>query len=179
MRLGERPLLGKIGCMAARRRKPSIALASAPAFEETDLLAMLEHVADDLARFKVADERPAGHFENDVPAAFARTKVASTALAVFCKIFRGKAVGEQVVHVAIGEDKDAAAIAAVAAVRTAGGFALVRLERIHSVAAVARLDGNSHFIGKRFVVHKNSIADFFKNHNQNQGSILNGIINKI
>ena len=61
--------------------------------------------------------------------------------------------GEQVVHILVADEKYIATAPAVTAVRTARGLAFIRFEGIHAVAAVARLDSNSYFIGKFSVSH--------------------------
>ena len=58
--------------MAARRCKAHVALAPLAALQQEDFFAVFIDVADDLVRLRVAHERAAGDFENDVRAALLR-----------------------------------------------------------------------------------------------------------
>ena len=151
--------------VAAGSREAHVALAPSSALQKADLFAVVVHVADDFPALGVAHERAARHFDENVLSALAEALVRAAALAVPREIFARIAERKKIVHVLVRRDIDGAAVAAVAAVRSAGGFSLIRFEGIHSVAAVARLYGDFDFIGKHLVIHSQSIAIFQKKGN--------------
>ena len=73
-------------------------------------------------------------------------------------------------HIAVAEEIDGAAIAAVSAVRPAGRLSLERLKTVHAVSAVSGLDGDLDPIGKWFVVHADSITEFLWKIKRNAGA---------
>ena len=82
VRLGSDPFLREIGGMAARGGKADVSLSASAAGEEKDFFAVLEGVADNLTRFKVAHEGAARDFDEDVLAAFPCALVGAAAFAV-------------------------------------------------------------------------------------------------
>ena len=154
--------LRKVGLMAARGRKAHVPLSAPSAREKLHLFSVLIDVTDDFSALRITHKRAAGNFEDDVGTLLAEALIGAAALAVARRVFGGKAVGEQIVHVLVRDEVDVAAVPAVAAVGTARGLALVCLEGIHAVAAVTRLDGDAHFVGKDLVIHTQSIASFLE-----------------
>ena len=146
-------LLREIGRVTPRRRETHVAFAAVSAARHEDLPPVLEHVADQEPRVRVAHQRPQRNLDIDVFSALAEALVGSAVFAVVRKIFPCKAEGEQIVHVLVAHEIHVAAPAAVAAVGPACGFAFIGLEGIHSVAAVARLDEYFYLIRKFAVCH--------------------------
>ena len=162
VRLGELPFLREVGRVAARRGEAHVALAPSSARENAVHFAVLIHVADDLARIHVANQGAARNFHNNVCTALPKALVGAAALAVSRKILRDIAERKQIVHVLIADEIDVSAISAVAAIRPARRLALVRLEGVHAISPVARLDRNFYLIRKAIRCHSKSIADFYK-----------------
>ena len=147
-------LLGEIGRVAPCGGEAHVALASPAPFGYELFIAVAEHIADDRFALVVPDYGADGNLYDDVGAALAGAPVCAAAFAVARHIFIGKAEGQQIVHRPVGKQIDVAALAAVTAVGAAGGLALEGLERIHSVAAVARFDCYADFVRKYvFIYH--------------------------
>ena len=146
-------LLRKIGGVPSRGRKTNVAFSAVPAAGDENFLSVLEYVADQPVRLRIAHQRSQRNFDIDILSALSRTLIRAALFPVFGKKFPGKAEGKQIVHVLIAHEIHVSAAAAVAPVRTARGFALKCLEGIHSVAAVAGFDKDFYFIRKFAVCH--------------------------
>ncbi len=146
-------LLGEVGGVAAGGGEADVALTSPAALGKKAAFAVGEHVADELLALVVAHDGADGHLYYDILATLARAPVGAAALAVAGDVFVGKAEGQQVVHRPVGEQVDVTALAAVAAVGAARRLALIRLEGVHTVAAVAGLDGYAHPVGKYVLIY--------------------------
>ena len=143
------PLLREVGRVPPRSGKAHVALAAPAAAREQNLFAVRIHVAQNFARLRVAHEGAEGHGKDDVLPALAETVVRAAPLAVARGELGSEAVIGQIALVLVADDVHVAALAAVAAVRPAVGKPLEALKGVHSVAAVARLDGNFYLIRKQ------------------------------
>ena len=130
-------LLREVGSVTTRRRKTYVTLTAVTTARNKYFLSVFEHVANQFARFFVANERTQRHFNKHVLAALTKAFLRTAHTAVFRKETRSKTEGEQVVHILVTHEIHVAALTAVTAVGTARGFAFVGFEGIHTIAAVA------------------------------------------
>ncbi len=148
MRLGFFTLLRKVRRVPARSGKTHVAFAAASALGNKFFFSVFKHIRYYGIRFKVFNNRTERDFNYNVVAAASETFVRAAALAVARGIFAYIPKRQKVVHRRICLNVNISAVAAVAAVRAAGGFAFVRLKRVHTVAAVARFNSYFYLVGK-------------------------------
>ena len=122
------PLLRKVGSMTGRRRKTDVSLSPSSSLQKADFLPVLICVEENLSAFEVLYERTEGDGDDDILSALSAAKIASAALAVARIIFGTETKFDQIVFIFVADKIHAAAASAVAAVRSAGGLALVRFE---------------------------------------------------
>ncbi len=154
MRKGALAFLREVGRVPPRRGKPYVAFAAVAAARHKNFFAVRKHVANDFPRLSVFHQRTERHRDFHVRAALAAATVRAAAFAVARLEFRFETERKKVGHVLVSHKIDIAALTAVAAVRSARGFAFKGFERVHSVAAVARLDCNFHLVGEHTCRHK-------------------------
>ena len=155
VRFGLFTLLREIRRMPSGGRKTDVSLTAAPALGDKLLFAVRKHVANYRIGVRVADNRSHWYFYYYVGAVFSEAFISAAALAVARKIFACITERKQVVHACVRKHVNAPAVSAVAAVGSAGGLALERLEGIHSVAAVARFYSYFYLVDKRVFIRHN------------------------
>ena len=131
------------GALEVHVAQPALAAAG-----HQQALAVLGHVADDLVGVDVDDHGTHRHDDGHVVAALAVFLLAHAALALLGLEAALVAEVDQGVEVLVGLQPDAAAIAAVAAVRAALGDELLAPEAHAAVAALSGNDGDFGFIYK-------------------------------
>ena len=128
------------------RFEVDVAEAAASALGDQHLLAVVIEIGDDALRILVGDHCADRDMQGDVLAAGAVTVAGGAVLAALGEEFPCVAKLDQRIEVAVGDDIDAAAATAVAAVRSALGLVLLAPERNDAVAAVAGSYVNFGFI---------------------------------
>ena len=113
---------------------------------------VVRHILDDLARFRVADQRAKGHEDLHVRRGRTVELLALTVATVFgnelAMVTEVKERGRTAIHT----EHDVAAVAAVAARRAASRHVLFAVERHSTVAAIARLYVNFGFVNDTLCV---------------------------
>lgn len=104
------------------------------------------HILDDLAGLGIPDERASGDPDGETLSVLAAFAAALAVYAGRSHIFALVAEVHKGGHIVIHLHDDAAAVAAVAAVRAAGGHVFLPVEGHGSVTAVAGPDGDAGFI---------------------------------
>ena len=111
----------------------------------------LKGVRAQAAILRGADDGAHRHLDDDVLAALAAAEHGGAVLAVFRHVLALEAEIHQRVHVVVRQQDDAAAVAAVAAVRAAVLNKLLAMEGNRAVAAAAGLRGDFYLIDKHFL----------------------------
>jgi len=106
------------------------------------------HVLDDLAAFGVPHQRAPGHADGQALAVLAGLAAALAVHAVAGHVFALVAEVHQRGHVVVHLQDDGAAVAAVAAVRAAGGDVFLPVEGHRAVAAAAGPHGDPGLINE-------------------------------
>jgi hypothetical protein len=135
-------------CAVGRGLEVDIAPAALAALGQQFDLAVFGQVGDDLAVVVIDDQGADRHAHVDVFRALAIAVRAAARFAVFALVHFGVAEVDQGVDVAVGDRPDGAALAAVAAVRTAEGAELLAAERGAAIPAVAGDDFDFCFVDK-------------------------------
>ena len=145
--LAGKACLGKAGYLAGRGGEVLVAPAAPTALAQDKGLAV-GHVLDDLAGLCVPDQGAPGNTDGQALAILAAFAASLAVHAVTGHIFALIAEVHQRGHVVVHPDDDTAAVAAVAAVRTARGNILFPVEGHCAIAAVTGPDGNTGLINK-------------------------------
>ena len=132
-----------------------VALAAVAAARDQQALAVLGQVADDLVGGDVDDLGADRHADGHVLAGLAVHLPAHAVLAALGAELALVAEVDQGVEVLVGLDPDAAAVAAVAAVRAAERDELLAPEADAAVAAAAGEHGDDCFVDEFHGVHSN------------------------
>ena len=145
----------------ARRLMPGlgevlIAAPAAPALRDQDALARLGQIGDLFARVLIDDDGADGHSQNHVRAGVPGTIRAFAVAAAVGFEFAIVAVAQQRVVVRIRFEVDAAAMAAVAARRSAARHEFFAAKRDAAVSAVAGLHVDFGFVNE----HHGSLPPF-------------------
>ena len=122
-------------------------------------LAVLVEVGDQLTGFQIGDHRAHRHAQGDVIATLAVAVTAATVLAALGGEGAGIAEVDQRVEVAVSDCKDAAAPAAVAAIRATARDVFFTAKGCTAAAAIARDDFDSCFVKK---LHDGYASDLTK-----------------
>src|SRR6185369_5209422 len=133
-------------CAVGAALEVKVAETAVAALGEEHLLVVLEQLDDALAGVGVADDRADGHAQDDVGGGGTVLVGAAPVLAVPRLVPARVAEVDQRVEVAVGERPDAAAAAAVAAVRAAERDELLAPKAQAAVAAVAGSDLDGRFV---------------------------------
>ena len=123
-----------------------VAQTAASSVGENHFLAVAVEVGHDLAGFGVTDYGADRHPQRDVLAPLAVAVFAAAVFAALGAVAAGVAIVEQGVDVAVGDREDVAAMAAIAAIRSAEGDEFFAPERGDAVAAVASVHFDSGFV---------------------------------
>ena len=137
--------LGEAGYLPGGGGEVLVAPAAPAALAKNEGLAV-GHILDDLAGLGIPDERASGDPDGETLAVLAALAAALAVYTGGCHIFALVAEVHKGGHIVIHLHNDAAAVAAVAAVRAAGGHVFLPVEGHGSVTAVAGPDGNAGFI---------------------------------
>src|SRR5207249_6239352 len=132
--------LSLAGRAIAVREKRAVALPPAPAADEQQPLAVLQHLAQRLAGGLVRGHGPGGNGHQDVLAARARAVGRAAMLAALGAVLGVVAQGKESVLVGYRVQEDAASLAAVAAVGPASGHVRLAPEAHAPAASVSPLD---------------------------------------
>ena len=127
-----------------------VAPAAAAALAEDEIVG-IGHILDDLIRLQIAHDGTSGDLDDEVFAVFAAAALALPVFAVRRGIFALVAEVHQRGQVVVHTQDDGAAVAAVAAVRTARSHVFFPVKGHRAVAARAGLDRNAYFINKHEV----------------------------
>ena len=141
--------LRKMRCVTARRRKAHVPLAAVAATCKKFLFPVRIDIAKHFSRLRIPHQRAERDRDHHVIPAFSEPIVRSAAFSVACREFCPEPKIDQIAFVLVAYNIYVAALSAVAAVRAAVRKAFEALERIHSVAAVARFDRDLNFIRKQ------------------------------
>ena len=153
-RLALQARLGKPGHLPGGGGIVGIAPAAPAALGQDEVLPG-GHIHDDLIAFRIPNHRAPGHLDDQVLAPLARHLPALAVDTGLSGVLALVAEVQQGGQVVVDPENDAAAVAAVAAVRAAGGHIFFPVEGHRTVAAPAANDGNSNFIYKhRFITSK-------------------------
>ena len=128
------------------RLEVQVAQAPATALRDLRALAVVGEVGEALAAVGVGHHRAHRHAQHDVLAALAVLVGTAAVLAALRAEQPRVAILDQRVDVAVGDDEDAAAAPAVAAVRAAARDVLLAPERHRAVAAVAGVHLDHRFV---------------------------------
>ena len=139
--------LGKARYLTGGRGEVAVAPAALAAAAE-DVRLGRGHILNDLVRLRVAHERAARHADGERLAAFAELAAALTVHAVLGGVFALVAEVHQRGHIVVHLQNDVAAVAAVAAVGTAGCDVFLTVERDRAVAALAGGNGDARLINE-------------------------------
>ena len=132
--------------MSARGTEVQIALSAVAALEDEFRLTVFVHIADYPAAFRVLNDRTERNVDIHVFAVFAVALVRTAFAAVFGDVFAFIHKVYKAGSVPVRDEIYIAALAAVSAVGSAVGDALIPHERYRAVSAVARLYGDCLFV---------------------------------
>ncbi len=147
------------------RLEVEVAEAAGTALGEQQTLAVAIEIGDQGARFVVIDDRAHGEAQLDVPAGGAIAVRAAAVFAICRRVPAREAIVDERVDVAVSHAPDAAAPAAIAAVRPALGNELLATKRGAAIAAMA-----SHHLDSRFVDELHQMSKTKKPCRMRQGS---------
>ena len=147
MTLAGQTCLGKPGHLPGGGGKVLVAPAAPATLAENKGL-LVRHILDDFSGFGIPDESASGYADGQAFAVLAAFAPALTVYAVSCHIFALVAKVHQGRHVVVHLHDDAAAVAAVAAVRAAGGNIFFPVKGHRPVAAVAGANGDAGLVNK-------------------------------
>ncbi len=134
------------GAAVGGGRKPLVSATAATALGNDHLLTRFGQVAEHIAAIAVVDERTWGNFYHQLASHLAVGLVAGAGAAIGRARMLAMHDSRQAVRVGQGANDNVAAIAAVAAVRTAFGDILLAPKAAGAVAAVAAFDVHHHSI---------------------------------
>ena len=139
--------LGKAGSLTGGGGKMAVAPATPAAFGRHKRL-VPGHILKQRSGFRVPDQSAAGHFDEDVFAILAAAALAGAVGAVLGHIFPLHAEVQQGGEVVIRLKDNAAALAAIASIRPAGGDVFFPVKGDSAIAPFSRLDKDPCNINK-------------------------------
>ena len=142
------PGLGEARRLPGRRSEAAVASSAASAVQHYLLPAGGVKVGCNSAGFNVPYNRAYGNLYDKILAVFAARPACAALFAVFSPVEAGELEVEQRIHVAVRNENDAAASAAVSAVRAAARNEFFPVEAGAAVPAVARLYDYSCFVNE-------------------------------
>ena len=144
-------------CAIGRGFEVGVAEAALAALGDQHFLVVFGKVGEHFAGVQVGDDGTDRHAQHDVFAAGTVAVGAAAVLAALAEELAGIAVIDQRIDVAVGDDVDAATLAAVAAVRAAHRDVFFAAEGGDAVTAVAGFDVDFGFVdefhGVSFMLH--------------------------